>query len=245
VGAVAPGAALVVAGWSAPVLRVTSEPVFDHRRRTWVGRGPDGPTWLSEANAGDTGATVDAVRRLLGRSMSPQRFDRLAATATAELPVIAVWGPRALDLSNPGMSLGGLIVPSPMTYEGLSPADVARATLENVAFAIRECLDLLDEVCGPTQALLGLTGGMGASEVFASLLATVTHRSIVKHEASSTAVGSAIVAASSGNPFSAAVDRRLTGKLVEADRSHAAEAEERYERWLTVRDALDQLAERT
>jgi autoinducer 2 (AI-2) kinase len=245
-GTVEPGDTAVIAGWSAPVQRVTAQPTFDDRRRTWVIRGQISGTWASEANPGDTGAAVDLIRRLLGRGMSPQRFDRLAATAPpTDLPVIASWGPRALDLSNPGMTLGGLIVPSPVTYEGLAAGTVARATLENIAFAVRECTALLNNVCGPSNRPLVLAGGMGAGDTFASLLANALGRAVLRQDASSTAVGSAMVATlSRGQLLNAAIERRSAAQLFEPSAAETAEANERYERWLTVRDELDRLSEK-
>ena len=130
-GCVQPGETCVIAGWSAPVQRVTSAPAFDSARRTWVGLHPAAGRWVAEANAGDTGRTLDTVRHLLGGRMSSARFDVLAASAPERTEqATALWGPRALDMSGLGMSLGGLLLPTPITFDGMDATTIARATLE-------------------------------------------------------------------------------------------------------------------
>jgi xylulokinase len=243
-GCVAPGDIVVMAGWSAPVQRVTKRPMPDGARRTWVVRHPVDGRWASEANPGDTGGTLDMVRRLLGPRMSPLRLDRLAASAPrTDLSVYALWGPRALDLSNPGMSLGGLLTPSPVTYEGIGAAQVARATLENIAYAIRECVELLAEVCGAGANEVALTGGMANSEVFAEMLATTLGCTVRRHDAQGAAIGAAIVASLGRDEWAKAaaamVDR---GEAVHPG-GDVVETNERYGRWLRLRAGLDALAD--
>jgi xylulokinase len=245
-GSVRPGDTTVIAGWSAPVQRVTAIPTFDAARRTWAGRHAVDSCWILEANPGDTGRTLETVRRMLGPRMSLERFDRLAAGAPErELPIVAAWGPRALDMSNPGMSLGGLIAPSPITYEGIDAGAVARATLENIAFAIRECLALLDEVAGGSAGgyALTLTGGMANSSTFASVLAAAVGRPVRVQSPRAAAIGAALVSTLAASDIGAAADQ-IASQAVDVTPSHtgARDATERYERWLHVRRALDQLA---
>ena len=129
----------------------TPAPVFDPRRRTWTTLHALDGKWVAEVNAGDAGRVVDAVRRLLGPRMTPARFDALAAAASDSAgAVTAFLGPRALDMSSPGVTMGGLLVPAPATLEGLDAPSVARAALENAAFAVRESLELARSVASPT-----------------------------------------------------------------------------------------------
>lgn len=239
------GDTTVVAGWSAPVQRVTAMPKFDGLRRTWVGRHVVDGRWLAEANPGDTGATLDMVRSMLGGRISPQRFSELAASAPADaIPAFAFWGPRALDLSNPGMSIGGLLTPSPITHEGFGAPAVARATFENIAFAIRECVGMLNEVTDPSARPISLTGGMSASGFFSQMLATTLARPLRRHDSRAAALGAAIIA------VAPTADRQATAKrlaeraeTIEPASSGVLEAADRYERWLTIRGRLDTLAE--
>ncbi len=244
-GSVSPGDNAVIAGWSAPVQRVTTTPIFDSSKRTWVGRHALSDRWVAEANPGDTGRTLETVLRMLGPRMSLQRFDRLAATAPErDLPIIAAWGPRALDMSSPGMSLGGLITPSPITYQGIDAGAVARATLENITFAIRECLALLDQVGGANHEPLTLAGGMANSPLFASMLSASVGRPVRHQSARSTAIGAALISSLSNNDLRIAADQ-ITQQVPSLYPSplDVRSATERYERWLHVRRKLDQLAE--
>ena len=246
VGSVGMGDTAVLAGWSAPVQRVTARPVHDNARRTWVVRGVAGGRWASEANPGDTGGTQDMIRRLLGPRMTLARFDELAVSAPEpQLPLFALWGPRALNMSGPGMSLGGLITPSPVTYGGIDAGQVARATMENIAFAIRECVGWLDEVCGggAWADAIALTGGMANSTAFASLLAAALGRPVRRHDAHGTAVGAALVAALGQEAWAdAASELAARGELVKPGNDEI-EVGERYERWLRLRAGLDMLAD--
>ena len=246
-GSIRPGDTVVIAGWSAPVQRVTATPRFDSARRTWVARHALDGRWVAEANPGDTGRTLDTVRRMLGPGMTLRRFDRLAATAQErDLPIVAAWGPRALDMSSPGMSLGGLIAPAPITYQGIDAGAVARATLENIAFAIQECLILVDEVAGGAakDQPLTLTGGMANSEVFASILAAVVGKPVRRQSARATAIGAALVSTLAASDIDiAATDIASQATDVTPSSAHARDATERYERWLYVRGKLDALAE--
>jgi sugar (pentulose or hexulose) kinase len=227
------------------VQRVTSTPTFDPRRRTWTGVHAVPGHWVAEANPGDTGGTVEAIRRLLGPRMSLARFDALAASAPYRTEqVMALFGPRVLNMSNPGMSLGGLITPVPITYDGIDAGTVARATLENVAFAIRECLALLDDVAPASHAPLALTGGMAASPVFTTILADTLGRVVRVHGPRAAGTGAALIASRPPREWaSAAGEIARHGAVVEPDASRSLERGERYEHWRQMKARLDALAE--
>jgi xylulokinase len=238
------GDTCVAAGWSAPIQRVTSSPVFDDARRTWVGLHPIEGRWTAESNPGDTGRTLDTVRRLLGVRMTAARFDALAASAPERTEqVLALWGPRALDMSNPGMSLGGLLSPTPITFDGIDAATVARASLENVSFALRECVALLDSIALST-APVALTGGMAASDVFARMLASVLDTPVAVQHPRGSAIGAAVVASRPRRDWAAAA-AELAGRrrLVEPDARASIDYRERFGRWQWLRGKLDELAE--
>jgi sugar (pentulose or hexulose) kinase len=246
-GSVRAGDSVVIAGWSAPVQRVTTVPTFDSARRTWVSRHALQGRWITEANPGDTGRTLDTIRRMLGRGMTLQRFDRLAATAPErDLPIVAVWGPRALDMSSPGMSIGGLIAPAPITYQGIDAGAIAHATLENIAFAVRECLALVDDVAGviATDQPLTLTGGMANSPVFAGILAAIVGRPVRRQSARAAFIGAALVSMLNAKDVEIAATQ-ISSQATDTAPTPAEvrDAKGRYERWLYVRGKLDELAE--
>ncbi len=244
-GVIRAGDTGVAAGWSGPVQRVTERPLFDKECRAWTGVHLAKGVWILEGNPGDTGGTLEAVRRLL--RLSHERFHALAAHAPDT--TTAIWGPRALDLSSPGMSLGGILLPTPVTHEGIDPGAIARATLTNIAYAIRECVELLDEVggLGPAadveESIIALTGGMSLSAPFPGLLASVLGRPVARHHANAAATGAAIAASRPPREWpKASKEASYQAQIIEPDPYAALEHASLYQRWRRLRTKLDELS---
>ena len=242
-GAVEPGAAAVCAGWSAPAQIATASPAFDPRRRTWTSLHALPGRWAVEANPGDVGGTLDAVRRLLAPRASAARFAAMAASATADAPPVAAFlGPRALDLSNPGMTMGGLLLPAPVTQEGLDAPNVARAAFENAAFAVCESVALARSVAGAAAEGVALSGGIAESALFPQLLADVLGEPVSVHR-NATAAGAAALATSTPEELPArATAFAAQGRRIEPG-SRAPELREAYRRWLRLRERMDAMAD--
>lgn len=242
-GAASEGAAACAAGWSAPVQVTTASPTFDPQARTWTSlHGAHGRSTV-EATTGDTGRMLDAVRRLLAPRASLARFDALVQSAfESGRPVTALLGPRAIDLSNPGITMGGVLMPAPVTQEGLNTADIARAAYENAAFAIRESLALARSVAGTEPGTFALSGGMAESTVLPQLLADVLGEPVRVHR-NATATGAAALATTPASALtSRCADLASSGVSVEPG-PRSRECEESYERWLRLRERLDALTE--
>ena len=240
-GAASNGTAACAAGWSAPVQVTTSSPAFDPQARTWTSLHGVSGRWTVEATPGDTGRTIDAVRRLIAPRASLERFDALARSAfESGKPVAAFLGPRAIDLANPGITMGGVFMPAPITHGGLDAADIARAALENAAFAIRESLSLARSVAGAAPGAFALTGGMAESAVFPQLLADVLGEPVRVHR-NATATGAAALASTPAGEIAArCADLAANGTSVEPG-PRSRECDESYERWLRIRQRLDAL----
>ena len=242
-GAVAEGAAACAAGWSAPVQVTTQTPTFDPQARTWTSLHGVSGRWTVEATPGDTGRMLDAVRRLLAPRASLGRFDALVRSAfESGRPVTAFLGPRAIDLANPGITMGGVLMPAPIMQEGLNAADVARAAYENAAYAIRESLALARSVAGTESREVALSGGLAESAVFPQLLADVLGEPVRVHR-NATATGAAALATTPANELaSRCADLAANGASVEPG-PRSRECGESYERWLRIRERLDALTE--
>lgn len=242
-GAGTDGAAACAAGWSAPVHVTTPSPAFDPQARTWTSLHGTHGRWTVEATPGDTGRMLDAMRRLLAPRASHERFDALAQSAfESGRPVTAFLGPRAIDLANPGITMGGILLPAPITHGGLDAADIARAAFENVAFAIRESLALAHSVAGTEPGTFALTGGMAESAVFPQLLADVLGEPVRVHR-NATATGAAALATTPASELAARCpDLAANGTSVEPG-PRSRECGESYERWLRLRERLDVLTE--
>ncbi len=242
-GAATEGAAACAAGWSAPVQVTTASPAFDPQSRTWTSLHGAHGRWTVEATPGDTGRMLDAVRRLLAPRASLERVDALVRSAfESERPVTAFLGPRAIDLADPGITMGGVLMPAPITQEGLNTADIARAAYENAAFAIRESLALARSVAGTEPGTFAFSGGMAESAVFPQLLADVLGEPVRVHH-NATAAGAAVLASTPASELAArCADLAANGTSVEPG-PRSRECGESYERWLRLRERLDALAE--
>ena len=242
-GAASDGAAACIAGWSAPVQVTTASPAFDPQARTWASLHGMSDKWTVEAHPGDTGRMLDAVRRLLAPRASHERFDALARSAfESGRPVTAFLGPRALNLSNPSITMGGVLMPAPITHEGLDAADIARAAFENAAFAIRESLALARSVAGTEPREVALTGGMAESAVFPQLLADVLGEPVRVHR-NGTATGAAALVTTPANELAGRSAGLAANGASVGPGPRSRECGESYERWLRLRERLDALSD--
>ena len=244
-GVAAPGELGVVSGWSTPVQTVTSQPTLDDQRRTWAGYHLLPGKWVAEATAGDTGGTLEAIRRLLGPRAKGDRFDRLVIQSRlgANLAT-AFWGPHALDMANAGVVMGGLLAPAPITYNAIHAGHLARATMENIAYAVRECKERLETVTGSSPTHLSLSGGLARSAVFPQMLADVTGTPVRLHHYRASAIGAAVVASAPSREWEQAAKAVADkGALVSPDVRSVLEYGYLYERWLRLKARLDEMSE--
>ncbi len=244
-GAVAPGDAAVVSGWSTPVQAVTEAPVLDPQRRTWAGCHVLPGRWVAEANVGDTGGTLEMVRRLLGPRAGIDRLDSLLSRSRLGSNLVtAFWGPHALDLANPGVGMGGLLMPSPITYNPIHAGHVARATLENIAYGIRQGAERLEEVMERKPRLVALSGGLSQNSVFPQMLADVLGSPVRLHHHRASAIGAAIAASAPRGQWEEAAKRAAgQGTVIEPDVRSTLEYADLYRRWLRLKARLDELSD--
>ena len=241
-GATEPNNLGIVAGWSAPVQAVTASPVFDTQQRTWAGVHVLPERWVAEANAGDAGGALDMVRRILGPRGRLERFSDIATMVpVGSNMTTAFWGAQALDLSNPGVSMGGLLTPIPITYNTLRASHLARATLENIAYALRECVERLKEVTGQPARSIHLSGGISQSPIFPQILADVLNAKVLLHHPNASAIGAAIVASGDVASFGKAASRQSA--IVAPDVRSVVDYADLYPRWLRLRERLQELSD--
>ena len=244
-GAVATGDVGVVSGWSTPVQAVTSRPVLDPQRRTWAGSHLLAGRWVAEASAGDTGGTLDMVRAMLGPRASAARLDQLLSKSRVGANMLtAFWGPRVLDAANPGVAMGGLLAPVPITYNAVHAGHVARATVENIAYAIRECLERLEAVTGEPARSVTISGGLAQSPLFSQMVADVRGAPVRRHHHRASAIGAAIAASVPRQEWpDAAREAGARGKTLEPDARSALEYHDLYQRWLRLKERLEALGD--
>jgi len=135
-GALDAGVAGVVAGATAPLMTVTDRWHHDAAGRCWTEPHPLPGRWVIESNVGEVGGPARWVAQLLGIDIAD--LDALAAASPPGANgVTAFLGPMAMHSTNmPLVRRGGIDMP--LMY-GAQPSrgDIARAFVENIAFALR------------------------------------------------------------------------------------------------------------
>ncbi|MFK7989660.1 MAG: FGGY family carbohydrate kinase [Sandaracinaceae bacterium] len=238
----------LVAGSSAPLLRVVDAPITDPLGRLWLDPHAVADRWLVEANLGEMGTCHAWTARVIaGLDLDDKgwaAYDRIARDA---LPGCrgssAHLGPRAMDLRqlNTGRP-AGLLMPFGETSTGAPPGrpEVLRSFLESCAYATKAGLAWLDAVA-PSAGALHVSGGMSRSAFFCQLLADVLARPILGMHPDATLRGAAACAAVGAGWFGslpeAARAMARPGHRFEPDETAEDAYEDAFERW-TEREAL-------
>lgn len=245
-----PGDCGVVAGSTTPVMIVTDEPVRDPETRVWTGCHPLPGRWVAESNAGDSGLVYRwYVEGHLGALAGPETSPYAAVEAWAEKAgpgaegARAFLGPMIWDLKNiPPTVKAALALGFPLTRENAGPGNLARAILENIAFAVRANLEQASRVAGDP-GRVALMGGMTRSGLFRRIIAGVLGRPVeVVAEAEATAIGCAAFAFAAlgaySDPEAAVIGMSGGRRTVEPDSEDKEEYNDLFEQWLEEYPAM-------
>ncbi len=235
-----PGTVGVVAGTTAPVMAVANAPTADPAGSLWMGCHPLADRWVLEGNSGRAGSSFDWTLALLGLE-GGSRFaeaEQLAATATAGANgAFAFLGAEPVDLSklNPQRP-AGFLFPAPELGVPVGRAEIVRATLENVAFAVEANLRRIEAAIRLEDSAIALSGGLGSSDVFAAIIADVTGRSVRRGaHAQGASLGAAVCAATGLGQYSSlreAVGAMVTTvTTVDPDRDRHTAYRDAFESW--------------
>lgn len=195
-GVLEAGEAGIVSGSSTPVQLVVDEYVLDPQHRTWTSCHAVPGRWVVEGNAGGTGS----VHRWLRDALEYGSYDEMERAAESVPPgcggMRCFLGPRVIYrpgvLEVPGSILG---VGPDWVGDGCLRLYLARGVLENVAFAVRANLDLVEAVAGRRATRLVLTGGGSRSRLLCQLVADVCGRPVtVPEDPETTSRGAAMCA---------------------------------------------------
>jgi autoinducer 2 (AI-2) kinase len=177
-GAVEDGDTVAIAGSTMPLQMTLDEPLMDGAHRSWTGAHALGGLWSLECSAGLAGISYEWLWQTFeGDRPAQEAYVQINAEAGAERPgaVMALMGPWVADhgrLQFP--SRVGYLAPFPMTFDPpLTRPRMARATLENIAFALRANLRQLEEISGRQVEALGICGGLSKSRLFTQIAADV------------------------------------------------------------------------
>jgi len=198
-GVIAKGQIGVIAGSTAPVQMVLDELVLDPQMCTWTGLHVIPGLYLLESNAGQMGATLEWFARLV-HPAAANPVGTLVAEASTTIPgahgILSTIGATVFNASvmePPVDSLSFSSVSARLGEEGR--ADVARAILEGMAYAVRANVEQLLRVSGGTCNRLWLSGGLTRSVLWTQLVSDVMACPVgVSGNAEATALGAAICA---------------------------------------------------
>ncbi len=251
-GVTAPGRVGIVAGSTAPVQMALERCVVDGQRRTWSGLHVFPRRWVLESTATEAGTAYAWLAGLLGSGESPEAYRRLGRLAARAEPgaggVLAYVGPRQADMRDMGMRWGGLLFPVPFVDGPVDRGRLARAALENLAFAVRANVAQLEAVAGCKTAGVWLCGGMAQGETLPRILADVLNAPVRRPRwAEASCLGAAMAAAAGAGVHDglagAAQAMMRPGRDAEPNALAALDYEEHYRRWLSVGEGLKALGE--
>ena len=239
----------LIAGWSAPVQMVTSQPMLAPMGETWTGLHPIGNRWVLESTTGDMGNSYRWLREMLvapgsdGYSQLDELSDSVPVGSEGARSYL---GPGRMDMSNLGMSQGGMLFPVPMTVTGFGKAHLVRSTLEGFAFAVRANLEQIERLTDEHPDQLSVGGGMARSAAFLKILTDVIGRPIrVAADPRSTVQGGALAARIALGEYQSFDETaefvREQLDTIQSDPLDSAEYDDFYEEWVETAENLSGL----
>ncbi|MCH8309718.1 MAG: FGGY-family carbohydrate kinase [Chloroflexi bacterium] len=239
----------LIAGWSAPVQMVTSQPTLAPKGETWTGLHIAPDRWVLESTTGDMGNAYRWLKDIL-LGAGDDGYRKLDALAES-VPVgsegaRAYLGPGRMDMSKLGMRQGGMLFPVPMTITDFGREQLVRSTLEGFAFAVRANLEQIERLTDERAKQLSVGGGMALSKTFLRILTDVIGRPIrVNSDPKATARGAALaarIALGDYNDFDEAAES-VQSQLdtMQPDPLDAAEYDDLYEEWTATGETLSDL----
>ena len=243
----------IVIGWSAPVQMVTDKPILDAGARTWTGCHPLTDRWVLESNAGDAGNAYHWLKGILfGGEDSAEAYhlmDSLAVEAPAGAQEVQAFvGPATMDMSHPGMKLGGFLFPVPVSVTGIGRGHLIRAVLENLCFAVKANCAQIETLSGMKIEGVSLGGSLAKSRCLVQMLPNVIGIPVyIPEMIEISALGAAICAAVGSGVYSSLEEgmKAMVPQFrnIEPDSLTSLEYTEYYERWMAIAEWLTTLGE--
>ncbi|MYA59638.1 MAG: hypothetical protein F4X40_03645 [Chloroflexi bacterium] len=226
----------VAAGWSTTILRPVD--AYDSNALIWRGERMGGGL-VAEANAGDGGTGYGWLRsRYLPGELTMAAVSNESA---ADAGVFLLSGLRVMDWRAPGLSVAGMLSPTPFVVGEPTASMLGTAVLEDLAFAIHGNRLALDDA-QPGEGPLRLTGGYARAPAAGQILANVCGCSVYSFPGlSAPAWGAALAAASHdfGGMDNAVEALVPSGLWHEPDATSVSAFADHYERWLDLRGRLE------
>ena len=236
-----------VLGWSGALQMITGRPCFDERMRTWVGCHVVQTAWIAESNLGDSGNAYRWLKdTLLGSDATFEEAEQQAQEAPATPDeVFAFTGAGPGSSLKSGLRLGGLLFPTPLSFQETTRGQLFRAALENLSYSVKSNLGILSEVTGVYPQVLYLGGGMADSYTLATTLANLLGIPVRRSKMTQvSARGAALVTASYVTPTST-LEQTVDAAGLDFDEvdpgsaSEIAQYAEGFSNWLHLYERLE------
>lgn len=226
----------VAAGWSTTILR----PVDTHEGNVLVWRGQRmGGGLVVEANAGDGGTGYGWLRAQ--HPAGELTMEAVDDESAAGAGVFLMSGLRVMDWNAPGLSVTGMLSPTPFVVGKPTAAMLGAAVLEDLAFAIhgnRLALDAAEPAARPMR----LTGGYARAPAAGQTVANVTGSRVCSFPMlAAPAWGAALAGAAQdfGSMATAPEGLAPSGVWHEPDIASVSAFADHYQRWLDLRERLE------
>lgn len=210
-----PSKVCIVAGNTAPIQLITDTPIIDEACKLWTGRYLLPNRWILEANTGTTGEILRWFIQNLVQPLSPNLKDPQAAymlveqlakqTEVGSTDAMAILGPQIMDASNMTTLRPSMFIFPSLTLPAITPItinDLARALFENICYAMRSNLELIQERAKVKFDHCTVAGGLIRSQLWQQMLADVTGLEIYRgSEVEASSLGAAICAATAAGLY--------------------------------------------
>ena len=155
----------------------------------------------------------------------------------ADRRAVAFLGPGAMSAPNAGLRMGGIFMPTPLTFQEPEPGQILRSYLERVAYSIKSNLDNIFKVTGGRASSFCLGGSMSKSDVVADALANVLEIPVYRSRDSQVSAMGAAAAAWVSAGEAASLEEAVDMQNPNFDESlpeplQSAEYLDHYHRWL-------------
>ncbi len=169
------GDIIIVSGTTTPIVKIVSEFIVDDQERTWTNRHIDATNFILEANAGVTGLNYQRLKEIF----YPNETYAVIEQELAEHPTsrcVASLGSLVAE-EKTAVTKGGFIFNTPVPYD-LSRASFVRATLWDIACAIKANFKILCSVTGSSPDFVWACGGGFQSKLLRQFIANLTGKKV-------------------------------------------------------------------
>jgi autoinducer 2 (AI-2) kinase len=237
------GDAGAVIGTTAPVRISLSQPCIDREGRVWSSAHMVRDRWTIESNAQMAGMSYRWLRdRITGMDFSDMdalaEKEKVGSNNTYAFLGSDVMNAKNMQVLRPG----AFIFPSPTNpvNEPIGRGNMARATLESIAYAVRANLEQLVKISGKKVDRMNVCGGMSRSKIFLEILSGVLGLPLsVPLVKETSALGCAMCASVGAGAYDDINDATThMTSLDETLSENYSEYEEHYRKWLSLYEKL-------